>query len=126
MLTLKTYCKNHSYNQNIRCLRLARKMFTKLRFQSRSKTFWSRWLIKQYAIIVRSRLKTPTSGFIIISQLFLSIANALHGSLTLTFSIKKFGVYPISLLSDLCNVDCAIQVALLTTKYEYVQHKCTK
>jgi len=31
-------------------------MFTKLRFQSRSKKFWSRWLIKQYAIVVRSRL----------------------------------------------------------------------
>jgi len=35
---------------------LGRKMFTKLRFQSLSKKFWSRWLIKQYAIIVRSRL----------------------------------------------------------------------
>jgi len=31
-------------------------MFTKLRFQSRSKKFWNRWLIKQLAIIVRSRL----------------------------------------------------------------------
>jgi len=31
-------------------------MFTKLRFQSRSKKFWNRWLIKQFAIIVRSRL----------------------------------------------------------------------
>jgi len=41
-------------------------------------------------------------------------------------SIKNFGLYPISLLSDLCNVDYAEQVAVLTTKYEYVQHKCTK
>jgi len=54
-------------------------MFTKLRFQSRSKLFWNRWLIKKYAIIIRSRLINThtTSGFIIISQLFLSIANAL-------------------------------------------------
>jgi len=35
---------------------LGRKMFTKLRFQSRSKRFWNRCLIKQYTIIVRSRL----------------------------------------------------------------------
>jgi len=49
--------------------------------------------------------KTPTSGFIIISQLFLSIANALHGCFALTLSIKNFCVYPISLLRDLCNVD---------------------
>jgi len=28
-------------------------MFTKLRFQSRSKIFWNRWSIKQYAITVR-------------------------------------------------------------------------
>jgi len=32
---------------------LGREMFTKLRFQSRSKKFWNRWLIKQYAIINR-------------------------------------------------------------------------
>jgi len=32
------------------------KMFTKHRFQSRSQKFWNRWLIKQYAIITRSRL----------------------------------------------------------------------
>jgi len=31
-----------------------------------------------------------------------------------------------SLISDLCNVDYAVQVAVLTTKYEYVQHKYTK
>ena len=35
---------------------LGGKMFTKLRFQSRSKKFWSCWLINQYAIIARSRL----------------------------------------------------------------------
>ena len=35
---------------------LDHKMFTKLRFQSRSKKFWNCWLIKQYTIIVRSRL----------------------------------------------------------------------
>jgi len=48
MLTLKTnlanYCKNRSYNQNFVMLTyavwgLARKMFTKLRFQSSSKNF---------------------------------------------------------------------------------------
>jgi len=39
----------------------------------------------------------------IISQLFLSIANALYDSLALMFSIKNFGVYLISLLSDLCS-----------------------
>jgi len=33
-------------------------MFTKLRFQSRSKRFWNRWLVKQFSIIVRSRLIT--------------------------------------------------------------------
>jgi len=35
---------------------LGRKMFTKLRYQSHSKKFWNRWLIKLYAIILRSRL----------------------------------------------------------------------
>jgi len=35
---------------------LGRKMFTKLQFQSRSKMFWNRCLIKQYTIIVRSHL----------------------------------------------------------------------
>jgi len=59
----------------------------------------------------------------IISQLFSSIANNLHGSLALTLSIKHFGVYPLSLLSDLCNVDYAVHIAVVTTKYEYVQHK---
>jgi len=52
-----------------------------------------------------------------------------HGqacSLALTLSIKNFGVYPISLLSDLCNVDYAVHTAVLTTKYEYVQHKYAK
>jgi len=46
--------------------------------------------------------------------------------LTLTLSIKNFGVYPISLLSDLCNVNYAVQIAVLTRKYKYVQHKYTK
>jgi len=46
--------------------------------------------------------------------------------LALTLSIKNFGVYPISLLSDLCNVDYAVHTAVLTTKYEYVQHKYAK
>jgi len=43
--------------------------------------------------------------------------------LALTLSIKHLGVNPISILCDLCNVDYAVQVAVLTTKYEYVQHK---
>ena len=91
-------------------------MFSKLGFQSRSKKFWNRWLLKQYAIIVRSRLiNIPYPDSFIISQLFLSIANALHGSLALTLSIKHFVVYPISLLSDLCNVNYAVQIAVLTT-----------
>jgi len=33
-----------------------RNMFNKLRFQLRLKKFWNRWLIKHYAIFVRSRL----------------------------------------------------------------------
>jgi len=80
------------------CEFYSNKMFTNIRFQSRSKIFWNRWLIKKYAIIVRSRLINThaTSGFIIISQLFLSIANALHGSLALMLSIKNFGVYCVS------------------------------
>jgi len=45
------------------------------------------------------------------------MANALYGNLTLTLSIKNFGEYPISLLSDLCNVDYAVQIAVLTTKF---------
>ena len=44
----------------------------------------------------------------------------------LGLSIKNFGVYPISLLSDLCNVDYVVHIAVLTTKYKYVQHKYTK
>jgi len=39
---------------------------------------------------------------------------------------QNVGVYPISLLSDLCNVDYAVQIAVLTTKYKHVQHKYTK
>jgi len=46
--------------------------------------------------------------------------------LTLTLPTKNFGVYPISLLSDLCNVDYAVQIAVLTTNYKYVQHKYRK
>jgi len=49
------------------------------------------------------------------------MANVLYGNLTLTLSIKNVGVYPISLLSDLCNVNYAVQIAVLTTKYKYVQ-----
>jgi len=51
---------------------------------------------------------------------------AKHGSLAQTLSIKNFGVYPISLLCDVCNVDYAVQVAVLTTKYDYVQYKYMK
>jgi len=40
--------------------------------------------------------------------------------------MKNFGVYPISLLSDLCNIDCAVQIALLRTKYKYVIQKTQK
>jgi len=39
---------------------------------------------------------------------------------------QNFGVYPISFSTDLCNVDFAVQVAVMTTKYEYVEHKYTK
>jgi len=31
-----------------------------------------------------------------------------------------------SVLSDLCNVDYEVQIAVLTAKYKYVQHKYTK
>jgi len=67
--------------------------------------------------------KHPTSGFTNIFQLFLSAANAPYGNLTLTLSINNFGVYHISLLSDLCIVDYTVPIAVLTTKYKYVQHK---
>jgi len=67
--------------------------------------------------------KHPYPDAFIISQLFLSIANALHGSLALTLSIKNVGI---SLLSDLYNADYAVHIAVLTTKYEYVQQKYTK
>jgi len=69
--------------------------------------------------------KHPHPDSFVISQFFLNIANALHGSLVLTLSTKNFGKYPISLLSDLCNVDYAVQIVVLTTKYDYVQHKYT-
>jgi len=46
--------------------------------------------------------------------------------LTLTLSIKNFGVYPISLLSDICIVDYAVQIAVLATTCKYVQHKYAK
>jgi len=49
-----------------------------------------------------SRLINIHIEFIIISQLFLSIANSLHGSLALTLSNQNFVVNPISLLCDLC------------------------
>jgi len=47
----------HFCHVNIRCLRLGSQDVHQFRFQSRSKTFWNRWL-KQYAIIIRSRLIT--------------------------------------------------------------------
>jgi len=63
MLTLKTnlatYCHKSSIQSTILVMLtyavwgLGCKMFTKLRFQSRSKIFWNRWSIKQYAITVR-------------------------------------------------------------------------
>jgi len=102
------------------------KMFTKLRFQSRSKKFWNRWLIKQYAIIIRSRLINIHIRIHYHLSTFSEYCDPLHDSLVLTLSINIFGVYPISLLSDLCNVDYAGQIAVLATKYEYVQHKYTK
>ena len=49
-----------------------------------------------------------------------------NGNLTLTLSTKSLCVYPISLLGDLCNVDYLVQIAVLTTKYKYVQHKYAK
>jgi len=101
-------------------------MFTKLRFQSRSKTFWSRWFIKQYAVIVRSRLINTHIRIHYNFATFSEYCERSHGSLALTLSNQNFGVYPISLLSDLCNVDYAVQIAVLTTKYEYVQYKYMK
>ena len=101
-------------------------MFTKLRFQSRLKKFRNLWFINQYAINVRSRLINIHIELTIISQLFLSVANSLLCSLALMLSIQNFGVYPIFLLCDLCNVDFAVEVAVLTTQYKEVQHKYTK
>jgi len=40
--------------------------------------------------------------------------------------MKNFGVYPISLLGDLCNVAYAVKIEVLTTNYQYVQYKYTK
>jgi len=40
--------------------------------------------------------------------------------------MKNFCVAPISLLSDICNVDYPVQMAVLATKCEYVQHTYTK
>jgi len=96
-------------------------MFTKLKFQSRSKKVWNLWLINQYAIIIRSRLTNIHIEFAIISQLFLSIANPLHGSLELTLSIQNLVYIPslcFVIFADLCNVDYAVQIALLTTQYK--------
>jgi len=87
--------------------------------------FWNLWL-KQYAIIIRSRLITDRIWIHYHFLTFSSIANALYGNLTLTLSIKSFGVYPISLVGDLCNVGYAVQITVLTTNYKYVQHKYTK
>ena len=94
-------------------------MFTKLRFQSRSKKFWNRRFIKQYTIIVRSRLINTHIRIHYHFSTFSEYCDPLHGSLALTLSIKNFGVFSISLLSDLCNVDYAVQIAVLTTNYEY-------
>jgi len=131
---------NHTFNAtpaerlqhhvNIRCLRLGSQDVHQTQISVTLEKVWNHWLIKQYAIIVRSRLiNTHIQIHYIFIQLyfsFLSIANALHGSLALTLSIKNFGVYPISLLGDLCDVDYSVQIAVLTTKYEYMQHKYTK
>ena len=78
-------------------LGLRRKMFTKLRFQSRSKMFWNRWLIKQYAIVVRNRL---INTHIRIHYIFSTFSEYYERS-TWQFGTnvinQNFGVYPISL-----------------------------
>jgi len=106
-------------------LRLGSQDVHQFRFQSRSKKFWNRWL-KQYAIIIRSRL--ITIHIRIHYYHFSTFSEYCKRSIWQfdTLSIKNFGVYPISLLNDLCNVDYAVQIAVLTTKYKYVQHKYTK
>ena len=101
------------------------KMFTKLRFQSRSKQFWSRWLIKQYAIIVRSCLINIHNRIYYQFSTFSEYCERSTWQFGTNVSIKYFGVYPNSLLSDVYNVYYAVQIAVLTTKYEYVQHKYT-
>jgi len=106
-------------------LRLGSQDVYQFRFQSRSKKFWNRWL-KQYAIIIRSRL---IAGLIRIHYHFLTFSEYCKRSIwqfDTNVINQKFGVYPISLLGDLCNVDYAVQIAVLTTKCKYVQHKYTK
>jgi len=104
----------------IRCLRFGSQDVHQIRFQSRSKKFWNRWL-KQYAIIIRSHLITI---HIRIHYHFSTFSEYWKRSI-LQFDTndinQKFGVYPISLFSDLCNVNYAVQIAVLTTKYKYVQ-----
>jgi len=97
-----------------------------IRFQSRSKKFWNRWSIKQYAIIIRSRLINIHIHIYSHLSTFSEYCERSTWKFGTNVIIKNVDVYPISLLSDLCNVDYAVQIVVLTTKYKYVQHKYTK
>jgi len=100
-------------------------MFTNSNFSHARKSFWSRWL-KQYAIIIRSRLIT---GHIRIHYHFSTFSEYCKRSIwqfDTNIINQKFWCVSISLLGDLCNVDYAVQIVVLTTKYNYVQHKHTK
>jgi len=105
-------------------LRLGSQDVHQFRFQSRSKKFWNRWL-KRYVIIIRNRLITIHIHIHYYSSTFSEYCKRSTWQFD-TLSIKNFGVYPISLLSDLCNVDYAVKIAALTTKYKYIQHKYMK
>ena len=78
-------------------------MFTKLRFQSRSKKFWNPWLIKQLAIIVRSRLINTHIRI----RYHLSTFSEYCGRSTRQFGTnvinQTFWCVSISLLNDLCS-----------------------
>jgi len=106
-------------------LRLRSQDVHQFRFQSRSKKFWNRWL-KQYAIIIGSRLITIHIRIHYHFSTFSEYCKRSIWQFGTNVINQTLGVYPISLLRDLCNVDYAVQIAVSTTKYKYVQHKYTK
>jgi len=106
-------------------LRLGSQDVHQFRFQSRSKKVWNRWL-KQYAIIIKSRLKTIHIRIHYHFSTFSEYCRRYIWQFDTNVINQNLVVYTISLLNDLCNVAYAMRTAVLTTKYKYVQHKYTK